>query len=288
MEPTMANDPLLRSLSGLSWPTPVGDQPDPEPGQLWRAAWADVASLVVVVEPHHGRTVSVLGATADRIGDDAAVVAATEHGLRPSVWTGVFAVIKMFTLEHRVTDLTDECFAAVTAVAAGRRRGDWPPITSDLDDRALVRADLVERLRSQSEAEWRPTADPGATSLAAQAATAGIQPSQVAEALGITPGDARRLLQGRREPSANEVALLADVLGAAPAVTVKFDDDLAAGLDLPEFRPQLRLIAKDEHAGDEVAARRAFAGRMLAIAARHREPGQRNWVALIRETLRAD
>jgi transcriptional regulator with XRE-family HTH domain len=288
MEPTMATDPLLRRVAALSWPTPLDDQPDPAPGQLWRAAWAGISSLVVIAAPHHDRTVPVYAATADGIGDDAAIVADTTHGLRPSVWVGITNTIKMFTLEHRITNLTDESLAAAASVAAGERRGDWPPIINNLDDRALVRADLREWLGGLANAEWRPAVDPNVTSLSAHAAAAGLQPSQVADALGISPGDARRLLQGKREPSTQELAILTDLFGAAPGVVVEFDDELVADLDLPEFRPQLRLIASSEHGGDEAAARRAFAGRMLALAARQRESGRRNWVALIREVLRED
>ncbi len=284
----MATDPLLRRLMGLTWPTPALDHPDPAPGQLWRAEWAGVACLVVIVEPHHGRTVSVVAAIADRVGDDTAVVAVTRHGLAPSVWTGVSAAIKMFTLEHRITDLTGDSFAGVTDVLAGRRRGEWAAITSDLDDRILVRADLRERLRALADAEWQPAGAGDAPTVGELAAAAGLQASSVADALGVAPGDARRLLQGRREPSPDELSALSDLLGSMPATGAAFDDDLVADLDLPEFRPPLSVLATNEYGGDELAARRAFAGRMMALAVRHREPGRRNWVALIRETLRED
>ena len=284
----MAADPLLRRLSELRWPEVALDQPDPVPGQLWRAEWGGTACLVVVSGIRVGRVVPVIAAIADQAGDERSLVVRSVNGMKLSVWSGVASSIKMFTLECRITDLITESFDTLLAVAAGRQQGDWAPITSDLDDRVLIQTELAEGLRLLSEAEWLPTRSKETGTIAELAEGAGIRASQIADHLGITPGDARRLIRGQREPSADEIRVLSDLLGSAPQVSLQFDDDLVVSLDLPEFRPRLHLAARGEHRGDEVSARRALAGQTTALAARHRDRGPRNWVSLIREALRED
>ena len=284
----MAIDPLLQRLSELRWPTLALDHPEPAAGQLWRAAWGDAACLVVISGERDGRTVPVMAATADHVGDERAIVATAENGMSPSVWGGVAEFIKTFTLEHRITDLTGQSLDTLIAVAGGQQRGDWAPISSNLDDRVLVYADLVERLQTFSGAEWLRTASEDEPTLAELAEDAGMRASQIADHLKITPGAARRLLRRQREPSTEEVQILTDLLGSTPNATAQFDEDLVADLDLPEFRPQLRLIASNDHHGDEAATRRAFAGRMMTLAARPRQRGSLDWAALVRETLRED
>lgn len=284
----MATDPLLRRLSELTWPTLALDRPELAPGQLWRAEWERAACLVVISGARVGRTVPVMAATSDHIGDASAVVASAENGMTPSVWGGVSNSIKMFTLAHRITDLTSESLETLTVVVSGQQRGDWAPITSDLDDRVLVRADLTETLQNLSNAEWIPTISKNTPTLAKLADAAELRASEVAERLGITPGNARRLLGGQREPSSDELQVLSELLGSIPDASARFDDDLVASIDMPEFRPRLRSIANEEHDGDEAAARRASAGRVMAMAARHRERGPRNWAALVRQAFHAD
>ena len=284
----MAADPFLQRLSELSWPVVALDRPDPAPGQLWRAEWGGTACPVVVTGEREGRVVPVTAATADRIGDERGLVAESVNEMMMSVWGGVASYIKMFTLEYRITDLTSNSFDRLLAVADGQQQGDWAPISSDLDDRVLIRTDLSERLQFLSEAEWLPMASMEQRTIAELAEAAGIRTSQIADHLGITPGDARRLIRGQREPSADEIRVLSDLLGSVPEVSLQFDEDLVVSLDLPEFRPRLYIAARGEHRGDEVSARRALAGQMEALAARHRDRGPRNWVSLIREALRED
>ncbi len=229
-----------------------------------------------------------MAATADQIGDERGLVTESVNEMMMSVWGGLTSSIKMFALEYRITDLTLNSFDRILAVANGQQQGDWAPISSDLDDRVLIRTDLGERLRLLSEAEWLPVASKEQRTIAELAEAAGIGASQIAGHLGITPGDARRLIRGQREPSADEMRVLSDLLGSVPEISLQFDDDLVVSLDLPEFRPRLHLAARGEHRGDEVSARRALAGRMEALAARHRDRGPLNWVSLIREALRED
>lgn len=283
----MPPDPLLDRLRRLPWPEPARDQPEPEAGQLWRAVWQHFTCLVVTLEPARDRKVAVAPATVDDAGDDRTVMAETSAGFSPLVWAGLSAGIKLFTLEHRIADLTPESLAAVLDAVAGKAPPRWAPIEDVLDDRALIRAELIDGLQALVDAEWlRPLAHPISPPIAS--ASTVPAPSQVARILGITPGDARRLLQGLREPTPAEAERLTALLGAPPSMGAAFDEDLIVDMDSPEFRPMILHRADQDRAGDEAAARRALAGEMMAMAARQRGPGRRNWKALLRDALRSD
>lgn len=282
----MPPDPLLDRLRRLAWPESARDHPEPEPGQLWRAAWREVACLVVTIEPARGRNVAVAPATVDDAGDDRTVVAETPTGFSPFVWAGLSAEIKLFTLEHRIADLTPDSLAAVLDAVAGTAPQRWAPIRDVLDDRALIRAELSDAVAALVQAEWlRAVADPISPPTSGDTVP---PPSQVARILDITPGDARRLLQGLREPTPAEAERLTALLGAPPSIGATFDEELTREMDTPEFRPAILHRADVDHAGDEAAARRALAGEMMAMAARQREPGRRNWKALLRDALQPD
>lgn len=282
----MATDRLLRRLRELEWPTPAMDQPEVAAGQLWRAAWQEVACLVVILDDPVGRTVRVAAASADDFGDDTALRAETTGGLRPTVWGSLVTYIKTFTLEARVTELTAASLTAVRLVVEGHWAGQWAPITSDLDDRSIARVELSERLVQLAQAEWLPEASEAGATLAELADEAGLTTSEIAAELSITPGDARRVLQGKRELAPSELDIVTAIFGVRPQPSAVFDDELVEELDLPLHRPLLDMWARRHNTDDPAAVRRAAAGQVLALAARHRQPGGRNWNALITEVLR--
>lgn len=283
----MSTDPLLDRLRRLTWPETAGDQPDPVPGQLWRAAWGGIVALVVTLEETRDRTVNVAASTVDEPGDERTVVAQTLSGFMPLVWASVSARIKAFTLEHRIADLTADSFAAVREAVAGDGPAPWAPIEDVLDDRTVVRAELIDTVQGLAEAEWLHLVAAPVT-LSDTAADAGFPPSEVARVLGITPGDARRLLRGVREPKPAEAERLTALFGSPPPTGATYDEQLVMDMDAPEFRPAIVQRARHRHGADEAEARRALASEMMAMAARQRGPGARNWKALLRETLRED
>ena len=282
-------DPLMRRLNAMDWPVPSMDRPSPQRGQLWRAAWEGSAGLVVVAGSAASRKVPVMIATADDVGDEKTVVATTENGMKIAVWTGLHAEIMMFTLDHRLADLTAESLAAVTAASEGAHLSEWAPIISVLDDRVLIRVSLAAKLREFAGAEWVPAVDDERPSTLAQLAeSSGVTASQVAARLGIAPGAARRLLLGRAEPTDDQRSVLSELIGPIQESSLRIDEGLVAVLDRPDFRPRLQLIADQDHDGDETAARRARSERVMAMAARHRRAGNRNWADLARRALDED
>ena len=278
-------DPLMRRLSAMDWPTPSMDRPSPERGQLWRAAWEGSAGLVVISSSAVGRRVPVMVATADRVGDERTVAVTTVNGMQVAVWVGISAEIMMFTLDHRLGDLTAESLAAVAATSEGSRLSEWAPITSVLDDRVLIRLGLQAQLREFASVEWIPAVDEGSVPMAQQAEASGVTASQIAARLEIAPGAARRLLEGRAELTDDQRSVLSELMGPVPESSLRINDGLAAALDRPDNRPRLKLIADKDHDGDETAARRSYAERTMALAARHRRTGEHNWAELAAQAL---
>lgn len=281
-------DPLMRSLNAMDWPAPAMDCPVPQRGQLWRAAWGDVAALVVIAGAVVGRRIPVMIATADRVGDESTVAVTTENNMQVAGWTGVHAEIMMFTLDHRIGDLTESSLGTVAAAEAGTHLSEWAPISSVLDDRTLIRLALEEQLQAFAEADWVPDIAEGSVSLAQLADDAGVPAGEIAAHLKITPGAARRLLQGRAELTEDQRGALSELIGPVPHSNLRIADDLVAAIDRPENRPRLRLIADRGHDGNEAAARIDRAQRVMAMAARHRSKGEHNWAELTRLALDED
>lgn len=289
-----STDPLLHRLLQQQWPELALDHPTPAVGQLWRASWtagsaSPVACTVVVVADAGAgtRSVDVVPATDAEIGDDGSVKVTTNKGMSISAWAGLRREIYKFTLEHRLDDITTASVSRLFAVIEGATPGDWTPIVDMLDDRTLERADLADRLAALAHADWVPTASERKT-VGALASKAGVDNASIANALGISPGEARRLRQGGRPPTEEEIRILTKLLGSAPAATAAFDPDLVADLDDPEFRPQLMRRAATRFDDDEAAARVDLAGALMATSFRNREPGAPSWKQAIRDALAQD
>lgn len=288
MDETMSTDPLLQRLQGLSWPQALLDTPHPQRGDVWRAYWPatgdPVACTVVVTADAEGRGVEVAPVDSDPISDETGVTLTATNGMELTVWTGLRGRIYKCTLHQRLTTLDPDAQRHLAAVATGDTSAEWAPIVSDLDDRSLVRADLADRIQALADADWLPIVTTGHT-LRELAAEANLDASFLAKHLSISPGDARRLLQGKRLPDARERELLTEVLGIRPDDNLVLDEDLVVELDEPEHRPGLHRRAVTEHGGDEVAARIDVAESLMATAFRHFEPGQTDWKTAIRDAL---
>lgn len=290
MEMRVSTDPLLQQLLSLDWPELALDAPSPQRGQVWRAAWMDdsdpVACMVIVMSAPVQRWVDVVPVTDDEIGDDQTVRIITNNGLALSAWTGLRRQIYKFTLEHRLGDLASETISKVELVMKGEIAGEWSTIASDFDDRALARADLSDRLEVLATADWLPSIS-GPT-VQERADAAGIPASEIARALGIAPGDARRLRDGDRLPTESELEILKGLLGNDLATNFRPDEDLLADLDEPEFRHDLQELAQRRHHGDERRVRIYVATTVSAAAHRHRDAGSRDWKTAIRDVLAQD
>lgn len=282
----MTDESLLARLRQMSWPQPPLDAPDVQPGQVWRAAWQDLICLVMAISAPEGRQVRAVVVSGEPLEDDHTVRVTTDSGVTLNAWSDLVDMVPSFTLEQRVGDVSDAELAEVLD-AQERPPRAWPAITSIHDDRALFRASLRDALQDLTELDWTAeVGSPGNANLQELAAAHEMTPSKLSKVLSITPGEGRRLLDGRRSLTDVEAEALAAEFGEPVRTSVSFDEDLLAELDRPALRPFLHRRALRSFAGDEVAVRLEAAEFTFALAARHRESGTRNWRALLEDHLR--
>jgi hypothetical protein len=232
------------------------------------------------------RYVLVAAASPEPFGDERTLIAQTDVDVMPVVWGSVTASIKLFTLEHRIGDLTTYALAELQqTVFEHRAPQHWPNISNILDDRVLERSQLQDSLLQLTQAEWAPQST--GHSLADQATAAGVEVVDVRKALNIPPGDARNLLMGHRSLRPNEFAPLTRLLGASPEDATSYDDQLVRDLELPQFRARLERRAAVRGMTDPIALRRQFAEELMPVAARMRYQSQRDWKSVISDLLDA-
>jgi transcriptional regulator with XRE-family HTH domain len=219
-------------------------------------------------------------------GDDSAVRVDIQNDMSLTVWTEVTSDIKTFTLDHRIGNLTPWSIELIRTAKKGG--GDWVPITDVEDDRALIRAELLDEVEAMRDAEWLPQRSGSGTTLAEMVENEGVTASTLAAQLGIAPGRARAIIRGESATTPKEDALLADWFGTTLSQSFVFDHELLAKMDSPAFRNGLSAFAKRRFDGDLQQARLRLASDSMAVAARHREPGSRNWHAIITEILSED
>ena len=140
------SDDLLCHLQSLEWPKVAMDRPKPAPGQLWRASAHGAACLVVILDCHRERPAWPTAALAlsERVGDDMAIQVGCTNGMRVTVWGGLRKRCPLSALDHRLADLTATSWDELFAVVNGSMSGHWAPISSVLDDRTLIRLQLLE------------------------------------------------------------------------------------------------------------------------------------------------
>lgn len=282
----MTDESLLARLRQMSWPQPPLDTPEVQPGQVWRVAWQNLACLVMTVSAPEGRLVRAVAVSGEPLGDDRTVRVSTDSGVTLNAWSDLVDMVPSFALEQRVGDVAAAELAEVL-IAQERPPRAWPAITSIHDDRALFRASLRDALRALTDLDWAAeVGSAGDANLQELAAAHEMTPSKLSKVLSITPGDGRRLLDGRRSLTDGEAEALAAEFGEPVRTSVSFDEDLLVELDRPALRPFLHRRAVQSFDGDEVAVRVATAEFTFALAARHRESGPRNWRALLEDHLR--
>jgi hypothetical protein len=285
-------DSMLRdvstSIASMSATAPVL----PEPGQLWRARWDDVLSLVFIDAVLEGAN-NLVRVAPVRIGTDEAddstiIVPAGSNALaiELSVWPSLVTEIAEVVLERWVTTFEDRfrSLAAIEEAAeTGALRRGTPILNEDsprLRDRRLLELAMkllaiAARLPSGSGELGSFLAGVLVTSLAA---TLHVQNSV---ALKIVRGDAfidgsqaeRLALLVQRKPS--------ELLAANPTIP----DDLVDTLTSSKRSQPVRMLAKKENLSESEAFAQ-MARDCFALAARGERPGVRDWSGRVDTYLR--
>lgn len=254
---------------------------DPEPGQIWRAAWKSWVQLVLITVVRDDDVDAIPLSPDVEFADDETVPidpgAPLTHAL--GAWCGLSRRLPIRVLDVRVSTVNAADLAAV-------RVGDGigPPVTSILDERDQVRNALASRLAALAEATWLPSSSE-VIDLAAQVRKRGLKPSQLAAELNVAPGDVTDLLRRDRVPSPRQAEILAPLLDLEPEqlLAVDVDPDLVWALDRPQFRRRLAESGIAEGHLDEAVWRLHVATARLPVAARSTgaTSGRRRWLGLI-------
>ncbi len=288
-------DQLRRRLSGLRLTTLCSQDvvPEPRAGQLWQLEWDTTALVVLVTAVPSTDSVVVIPAGDPEVGDDTTVALHEEDspldGVGYSLWLDLAKRVPTSVLNLYLGDVPTSIVQHV--VNRGRRddEGELPPIRSPLDDRALIRADLEDRLEQLAAATWTSLAEK-TVDLSDLARRKGVRPGKLSEVAGIAPGDALAVLNGTRRLSADEAVRAAALFGLesgrlAEASRPTIPADVVALLGRPGRRGSIRRQALRRQIG-EGEARREIAEQLLGAAARAAGSGTPDWDTLIDDVLR--
>jgi plasmid maintenance system antidote protein VapI len=283
----------------------AGRVADPAAGQLWQLEWDDRAAVGLVVDVDADPevdAVSVVPAEDDPHLGDAWTLLLDEVdspvGLGFALWTGLTTAVPTRTLNVLLGDIpqsvmtrVDQALAARAAGQPGASGGIGAPLLSILDERAQLAETIKQRFADLAAATWLPAPVPagGTADVGELLRAAGVQATEVADRLGLPPREVLKLVRNQRPVSPDEIEPLAALLGVAPGIlgaTVSIPAELAAALDQPRRRPQLRALAK--MAGmSEAAFRWTEALAVLPMAARQTGAvdAQPGWEQLVEDRL---
>jgi hypothetical protein len=280
----MPGDNLRRRVNRLPWATAPPDiGGNVAAGDLWQATWARSRLLVLILVVGE-KNITVSPVTESETGDDRTAILpggqSPLDGVPFHVWLGLRAVLPQRVLDRRLGPVGPEF---------RRQLGDtiptaFPPITSALDNRSQVRADLEDRLEVLSQADWQPVAtDRSIRELV------GVPPGQFAKAIDILPGDAVNVFARRRPLTPSEAARAAttfnlEVTDVVAATTPRVPDDVISIFDHPR---RCRLVhRRAQKTGlTEPEVMRQITAPLLELAARTTGHTPPNWEALIDDAL---
>lgn len=280
----MPGDNLRQRVNRVPWATPPQDiGGDVAAGDLWQATWARSRLLVLIlVAAENNITVSPV--TETEAGDDGTALLPGDQspldGVPFHVWLGLRAVLPQRVLDRRLGPV---------GPGFRRRLGDtspaaFPPITSPLDNRSQVRADLEDRLEALSQAEWQPSATGRSIR-----ELVGVPPGQFAKAIDILPGDAVNVFARRRPLTPSEADRAAttfnlDLADVVAATTPVVPDEVISIFDHPR-RSRLVHRRAQETGVTEPEVMRQITAPLLEMAARTTGHTPPNWEALIDDAL---
>jgi transcriptional regulator with XRE-family HTH domain len=281
----------------------AGRVADPAAGQLWQLEWGGRVAVGLVVDVDADPEVdalSVVPAEDDPDLGDAWTLLLDEAdspvGLGFALWTGLTTAVPTRTLNVLLGDIpqsvmarVDQALAVRAAGQPGASGGIGAPVLSILDERAQLAETIKERFADLAAVTWLPAPADGMADVGELLRAAGVQATEVADRLGLPAREVLKLVRNQRPVSPDEIEPLAGLLGVASDIlgaTVSIPGELAAALDRPRRRPQLRALA--EAAGmSEAAFRWTEALAILPMAARQTGAfdAQPGWEQLVEDRL---
>ncbi len=237
----------------------------PSAGQVWRATWADVSRLVLLVEAKE-RYWRVAPVSVEPTGEDHDTLVlspeSTVFGLEVTVWAGLARSIPTGTLSRIVdtwpVEITSWCgdtsAGSIGDPPSGARRGR--PGSEPWDGGAMVRVALTDDMDVLAAAPLVPTQQTAQVDLRAAARAVGLR--AVVDALGTSQPETMQILSGKRPTTQAQAQALAPLLGFSVddimAASGSLPFDLAVELEQPWWRSTWQALAR-YFQGSETSAR---------------------------------
>ncbi|MEU9074445.1 hypothetical protein AB0D22_07155 [Kitasatospora sp. NPDC048538] len=285
---TTAYQQLVAAAAGLKVPDAVRrvatSQPeDPQPGQIWRAAWEDVIQLLLVTEVGDGDTLRAVPASFERFADaDTLLLPASASTLEEplALWWGLEGTVPWCVLDRQVSALSDRPVAltgrSLADAVAGARWGSGAAVSAAGNEYRGVLTDRVEVLAS---ARWEP---PGSGDLPQLFEDKAIEAEDLVAELELPLPQALAVWRGKQPLTTEQATKLAERLGQPAdrllAANPALPPDVVHELNRPLRRARVKALAArfDE---TELDARRRAAYGIFALAARQERPAGPNWTA---------
>lgn len=267
---------LLRAVAKAAVPSAVREAwtstpPTPEAGQVWRARWDETAQALLILEVEQSRIRAAPVSFDTEMADDSAVVLNASY-----TWLGVGAVVWIDLAQElpvRVLDRWGGRVAVPLDVLAKLPRGS--AVLNAMDDRALVKAELMDAMETFASARWAPEGD---GSLGERLVSLGIQ--RIIELLGCRTDEALALMRGQQPLTEEQAEVMGPELGASPdellLANPPLPPKLVDDLDPPHWRAKVIQLARLRDVGEPEAWRTAGYG-TYALAARQTDRGEPAW-----------
>lgn len=280
---------LSRALTAATPPRAVldalvGDPPNVEPGQLWRARRANKSILVLLLSTPGGMSVEVSPVTIDEHSDpDAFYLSPDLSTLQAplTVWLGLTRSVPMRTLEQYTGDLElDRSADGVReAVVNAGRPGEAP--ASPADPKVVLRAGLVDALDDLAAAP----VPSGTGELPEILKNSGLGPQELGALLEVPGSDVLELRRGRRPLSPEGAKRIASAVGRHAEQLLEANptppEPLLIWMSRPAQRQKVLALARIKNVDEDTAFAHATYS-TYALAAR--TSGDRNaesmWAAL--------
>jgi hypothetical protein len=271
-----------RAAAGVTIPDAVraawsGAPPEPEPGQLWRALWDEVARFVVILRVD-GNSADVAPVTVDPelATDDAHLLDAgeTPFGVPVAVWLGLHERVPLRVLDRPAGSV-------YIAIDALNKAPQGRPVVTPLDDRAMEQAVLQDDMKELAAV---PAADATLQNLLSSVTVEAMNTA------GFSPPLALALRRGLRALTPEQAQTLAPIAGTTPEALLRANPplpvDLIRDLDDPASREWVIRLAARQGEGEQ-AARLAAGYGAYALAARETGKGGIDWKSRIARYVQA-
>lgn len=248
--PPLARADLIAMGQRIRIPRPL-EVSEPRPGQVWRALWNDISSLVVVLDPS---PTSVLVAPLF-LDFDLEIFEDDES----TDFLGRRALV-LWRHAETIAPLTLD--APFGTVALSGSESIQPVEDADIEARMLEPLNELARWAKEGE---------GDGTLRDRLKNSGVTPSHVAAVLKIPLAVAARIFRGTRPVTPEEADALAtmapltaaEILASNPTLPDQWHAELRAG----EYRAPIRALARQRQKSDSEAWRSVAYG-AYALAAR--------------------